>query len=138
MGSDDLQLRVENQPMNPIAPQLASAMALGPGIAPGGHLPRIIMPSTSSLVRSPTRQAPTTWPFFTHRHAVGEVEHLVDVVTDEEDAEALRLELLDELADLRGLGRPQRRRRLMRPTEALRGGAHGGVSNILSRWNRRS
>jgi hypothetical protein len=26
----------------------------------------------------------------------------------------------------------------MRPTEALRGGAHGGVSNILSRWNRRS
>jgi hypothetical protein len=96
------------------------------------------MPSTSSLVRSPTRQAPTTWPFFTHRHAVGEVEHLVDVVTDEEDAEALRLELLDELADLRGLGRPQRRRRLMRPTEALRGGAHGGVSNILSRWNRRS
>jgi hypothetical protein len=53
------------------------------------------------------------------RHAVGEIKHLVDVVADEEDAEALGLELLDELADLRGLGRPQRR--LMRRTEALQG-----------------
>src|SRR5580700_2657547 len=42
-----------------------------------------------------------------HRHPVGEVEHIVDVVTDEEDAEAFRLELLDELTDLRGLRRPQ-------------------------------
>ena len=36
-----------------------------------------------------------------HGHAVGEVEHVVDVVADEEDADALGLELLDELADLR-------------------------------------
>jgi isocitrate dehydrogenase (NAD+) len=36
----------------------------GPGVAPGGHLPRMIMPSTSSLVRSQTFPEPTSRPFF--------------------------------------------------------------------------
>jgi hypothetical protein len=39
-------------------------MAPGPGTAPGGHLPRMIMPSTSSLVTSCVRAWPTTRPFF--------------------------------------------------------------------------
>ena len=38
--------------------------APGPGMAPGGHLPRMIMPSTSSFVTSPTRAVPTMRPFF--------------------------------------------------------------------------
>ena len=49
-----------------------------------------------------------------HRDPVGEVEHVMDVVADEENADALRLELLDELADLRRL-RPARARRSARP-----------------------
>jgi tetratricopeptide (TPR) repeat protein len=40
------------------------AIAPGPGMARGGHLPRMIMPSTSSLVMSATRALPTTRPFF--------------------------------------------------------------------------
>ncbi len=43
---------------------LQLAIAPSPGIAPGGHLPRMIMPSTSSLVMSCTRPLPTIWPFF--------------------------------------------------------------------------
>ena len=39
-------------------------IAPGPGVAPGGHLPRIIMPSTSSFVTLPTLAVPTTRPFF--------------------------------------------------------------------------
>ena len=44
--------------------QVAAAIAPGPGITPGGHLPRMIMPRTSSLVTSRTRAVPTTRPFF--------------------------------------------------------------------------
>ena len=40
---------------------------------------------------------------------VGQVEHVVDVVADQEDPDALVLELADEAPDLRGLGRPERR-----------------------------
>ena len=41
-----------------------AAIAPGPGVAPGGHFPRMIMPSTSSFVIAVTGPAPTTWPFF--------------------------------------------------------------------------
>ena len=41
---------------------------------------------------------------------IREVEDIVDVVADEEDADAFRLQLLDELADLLGLRGPPRRR----------------------------
>ena len=44
---------------------------------------------------------------------VGQVEHVVDVVADQEDPDALGLELGDEVADLGGLGRPERRGRLV-------------------------
>ena len=44
---------------------------------------------------------------------VGQVEDVVDVVADEEDADALVLELADEVADLGRLGRPEGRRRLV-------------------------
>ena len=46
------------------SPCQAIIIAPGPGVAPGGHLPRMIMPSTSSLVTSLVRAWPTTWPFF--------------------------------------------------------------------------
>ena len=121
MGSDDLPLRVENQPMNPTAPQLATAIAPGPGMAPGGAFAKDNHAEHLVLGHVPDAAGADDLAVLHHRHAVGEVEHVVDVLTDEEDAEALGLELLDELANLRGLGRPQRRRRLMRPTEALRG-----------------
>ena len=39
-------------------------IAPGPGIAPGGHLPRMIMPSTSSLVTSADRGGADHRPFF--------------------------------------------------------------------------
>src|SRR4029079_2959937 len=45
--------------------------------------------------------------------AVREVVDVVDVVADQEDADALVLELADEVADLRGLGRPERGSRLV-------------------------
>ena len=44
----------------PKAERRQFTIAPGPGIAPGGHFPRMIMPSTSSLVMSSTRPVPTT------------------------------------------------------------------------------
>ena len=48
-----------------------------------------------------------------HADPVGQVEDVVDVVADQEDADALVLELPDEVADLRGLGRSERRGRFV-------------------------
>ena len=76
------------------------------------------MPSTSSLVMSWTRPDADDLAVLHHRDPVGEVEHVMDVVADEENADALRLELLDELADLRRLGRPERRGRLVHDQDA--------------------
>ena len=44
-----------------------------------------------------------------HADPVGQVEHVVDVVADEEDPDALRLQLGDELVHLGGLRRTERR-----------------------------
>ena len=44
---------------------------------------------------------------------VGQVEHVVDVVADQEDADALVLELPDEVPDLGRLGRAERGGRLV-------------------------
>ena len=49
---------------------------------------------------------------------VGQVEDVVDVVADEEDADALVLELADQVADLRRLGRAERGRRLVHDQDA--------------------
>ena len=76
------------------------------------------MPSTSSLVMSWTRPDADDLAVLHHRHAVGEIEHVVDVVADEEDADAVGLELLDELADLRRLGGAERGRRLVHDEDA--------------------
>ena len=78
----------------------------------------MIIPSTSSLVTSLTDAVPTIRPFFITVDPVGEVEDVVDVVADEEDADALGLELLDQLADLGGLGRPERGGRLVHDQDA--------------------
>ena len=53
-----------------------------------------------------------------HRDAVGEIEDVVDVVADKEDADAFGFGLPDELANLRRLGRPKRRGRLVRDKDA--------------------
>src|ERR671911_54755 len=50
--------------------------------------------------------------------AVGEVEHVVDVVADQEDADAFRLELLHQFADLGGLLRPESGGRLVHDQNA--------------------
>ncbi len=61
------------------------------------------MPSTSSLVTA-LGAAPCRRPDrSSSRNAVGEVEHVVDVVADEEDADAFLLELHDQFGDLRRL-----------------------------------
>ena len=44
---------------------------------------------------------------------VRQVEHVVDVVADQEDADALGLELADQVADLGRLGRAERSGRLV-------------------------
>ena len=44
---------------------------------------------------------------------VRQVEDVVDVVADQEDADALALQLADQVPDLRRLGRPERRGRLV-------------------------
>ena len=85
------------------AAHAALCSAPGPGMAPGGHLPAMIMPSTSSWSTSVGARGAHDAAVLHHRHAVGEVEHVVDVVADEEDADAFGLELLDELAHLCGL-----------------------------------
>src|ERR1700722_15733807 len=113
MGSDDLPLRVENQPMNPTAPQLATAIAPGPGMAPGGAFAKDNHAEHLVLGHVPDAAGADDLAVLHHRHAVGEVEHVVDVVTDEEDAEALGLGLLGVFAYLCGLRRPQRRRWLI-------------------------
>ena len=64
------------------------ATAPGPGIAAGGHMPRMIMPSTSSLVTSAVRAVPTTAAVLHDTNAVREIEHVVNVVADKEDADA--------------------------------------------------
>jgi hypothetical protein len=92
--------------------QLATAIAPGPGIAPGGHLPRMIIPRTSSLLTSATRGAEDA-AVLHHANPVGQIEHVMDVVADQEDADAVGLERPHQLADLRGLLRPERRRRLV-------------------------
>src|SRR5260370_21228960 len=53
-----------------------------------------------------------------YRDAIGEIEDVVNVVADEEDADPLGLQLLDELADLRGLLRAERRGRLVHDEDA--------------------
>jgi hypothetical protein len=66
----------------------------------------MIIPRTSSVVTSPC--SPFHEPAVEH-HAdpVRQVEDVVDVVADEEDADAFGLQLLDQVADLGGLGRAQ-------------------------------
>ena len=59
------------------------------------------MPRMSSSVTSSTRSVPTSRPFFITDDPVAEPHHVVDVVADQEDAEALRLQLLDEVGDHR-------------------------------------
>jgi hypothetical protein len=51
--------------------------------------------------------------------AVGEIEHVVDVVADEEDAEALGLESPDEVGNLRGFLRADRRKRCSCPLDLV-------------------
>ena len=76
------------------------------------------MPSTSSLVTSLVL-APCRRPAVLHdADAVGEIEDIMDVVADQEDADAVGLELLDQFADLRGFLRPERRRRLVHDQDA--------------------
>src|SRR5271156_1579345 len=43
---------------------------------------------------------------------IRQIEDVMNIVADEEDADAVRLELFDEFADLRRLLRAERRRRL--------------------------
>ena len=77
-----------------------------------GFLPRMIMASTSSGVTSACR--PFHDPAVVHdADPVGQVEDVVDVVADQEDADALVLQLADEVADLGGLRRAEGRGRLV-------------------------
>ena len=50
---------------------------------------------------------------FHHKDPVGKIEDIVNIVADEEDADALPFQLLDEIAHLRRLLRPECRRWLI-------------------------
>ena len=76
------------------------------------------MPSTSSGVTSLVLRRTHDLTVLHHADAVGQIEDIVDVVADEEDADALGLELLDQFADLRGFLRPERRRRFVHDQDA--------------------
>ena len=76
------------------------------------------MPSTSSLVTSFVLRRADDLAVLHHSDAIGEVEHVVDIVADQEDADAVGLQLLDQLADLRRLLRPERGRRLVHDEDA--------------------
>ena len=67
------------------------------------------MPRRSSSVTSSTFTVPTSLPFFITDGAVAERLHLVDVVVDQEDADALFLQLVDQLGHHPGLFHAQRR-----------------------------
>ena len=71
------------------------------------------MPSTSSLVTSSLFDGAHELALEHDADAVRQVEDVVDVVADEEDADALALELEDEFTDLRCLRRAERRGRLV-------------------------
>ena len=73
----------------------------------------MIIASTSSLVTSSLFDGADELALEHHADAVGEVEHVVDVVADQEDPDPLRLQLRDEVAHLAGLGRSERRRGLV-------------------------
>ena len=53
-----------------------------------------------------------------HGDAVGQIEDVVNVVADQEDADAFLLELLDEVAHLGGLGGTERGGRLVHDQDA--------------------
>ena len=78
----------------------------------------MIIASTSSLVTSSLLTVPTSSPVQHHADPIGEVEHVVDVVADEEDPDPLRLQLGDELVHLAGLGRTERGGRLVHDQDA--------------------
>ena len=78
-----------------------------------GSLPMMIMASTSSLVTSSLFDRADELALQHHADPVGEIEHVVDVVADQEDPDALGLQLRDEVAHLSGLGRSERRRGLV-------------------------
>ena len=79
-----------------------------PGIAPA-----MIMASTSSLSTSAARHDTDQAAVLHHRQAVGEIEDVVDVVADQDDADPLARQFADQRADLAGLLRSERRRRLV-------------------------
>ncbi len=76
------------------------------------------MPRTSSVVTLGLVDDAHDLAVVHDRDAVGQVEDVVDVVADEEDPDALALQLTDEVAHLRGLRRTQRRRRLVHDEDA--------------------
>ena len=69
------------------------------------------MPSTSSLVTSSVQQVPTSFPFFMTL-TVAEVENVVHVVADKEDADTFALNCLMSSATC-CLRRSERGRRLV-------------------------
>ena len=77
-----------------------------------GRLPRMIIPSTSSGVTSFLYRVDDA-PVVHHADPVRQVEDVVDVVADQEDADAIALELADQVPDLGRFGRTERCRRLV-------------------------
>ena len=71
------------------------------------------MASTSSVVTSSFVDRVDDAPVVHDADPVGQVEDVVDVVADEEDADALVLQLPDEVAHLGRLRRPERGGRLV-------------------------
>ena len=83
-----------------------------------GMRPTMIMASTSSFADVRGRAAADDAAVLHHRQPVGEVEHVVDVVADQEDADALVRQFADQRADLARLLGAEGRGRLVHDQDA--------------------
>ena len=88
-----------------LVPSSSSASSFS--VTSSGFLPRMIMPRTSSVVTSRLVDRADEPAVVHDADPVGQVEDVVDVVADQEDPDALVLQLADEVADLGGLGRAE-------------------------------
>ena len=96
-----------------VAPLRCAARPARFSVISPGFLPMMIIARTSSLVTVVLVDRPDELALEHDRDPVGQVEHVVDVVADQEDAEPFLLQLGDQLVDLGRLGRPEGRRRLV-------------------------
>ena len=105
--------RPERRPRSPRLSRGARAPPAPCSVTSPGFLPRMIIPRISSVVTLVLVDRVDDPAVVHDADPVGQVVDVVDVVADQEDPDPLVLELADEVPDLGGLGRAERRGRLV-------------------------